>query len=184
MDKPKHLTRIDIANSYAKALIETAQMTGDFRQWEDSLRQLSTLVRDDEFAAILRNPRFSQKEIMDFMDNILEKAGATEDEKDFVHLLGETCRLDLIPLVHQRFTALSEKAQGISLVQVVSAEEMTRGDEEFFKGILKEKFNITAHMTTSVDPTLISGFVISFDGKILDQSARGYRDRMDKLKKG
>lgn len=170
-----------MAQTYAKEAFAIASETFSYKEWDQTLRNLSAFVQNDEIAMAMRGYNVPKEEFIEYLEDLLGKAGATDTEKEFIVSLAIDERLSLAPQIHQHFKRMWREAQGICDVRVSSATELTPQDQKMLKGLLRERFRITADITSTVDPELGSGMVIRFNDKVIDQSAKGYAARLKKL---
>lgn len=170
----------ELAGFYADVLMTLAEESFAYSAWKSTLANLSRLVEDDEVASLIRDPSIPAKELAEYMDDLMVKAGATSPERRFVERLIDRGHFHLVPLIRDAFTEKSNKALGICEAHVVSAKPMTLKEELAMRKILSERFNVQAKITKAVNETLIAGYIIRIDGRTIDQSTRGYRERMAK----
>lgn len=161
-----------IPRRYAKALYEVAL---ERKQDERMLTLMQTLA--DSFEAnpglkdVVTNPFVSDQE----KDKLLDTAaGATDQDKtfaDFLALLAENRRIDLINEIALSYLDIYRKAHNIRRVQVVSAAPLDPEVEKRIKDVIKANLHGgSMDFSTAIDPDLIGGFVVNIDNERLDAS--------------
>ena len=163
-----------IPRRYAKALYEVAL---ERKQDEQMLGLMQTLANSFEanpgLKEVVANPFVSDQE----KDKLLTTAaGATAQDKtfaDFLKLLAENRRIDLIQEIAISYLGIYRKEHNIRRVQVVSAAPLDPEVEKRIKDIITAHLNGgTMDFSTSIDPDLIGGFVVNIDNERLDASLR------------
>lgn len=151
-----------ISSRYAKALLRLVDETGNGQAVYDQVRQ------------ILKDPDSMPKELEPELSR-------------FVALLVRNKRLEYVKQILHRFTELYDASRGrrlVSLRTAVPAPEMERR----IKDLLQAKLGGEVVLTAEVDPSLIGGFTLTIDDKLLDASVSRQleeirRQLMDKNKR-
>ncbi len=180
----KPSNREEVAEAYARKVIELAESDYTYKEWGASLQNVSRFVQNDEVRNILRNPMIPRSHVVEMVQGLLKRAEASQLETAFILTLTQQGALPLVPMISEKYTQLSQRAMGFRQVRVVSAEKLSLKEEVTIKKLLKDRFNIKAELTKAVDPSLIAGFTLSFDDKVIDQSTKGYRERAARMKQG
>ena len=161
-----------IPRRYAKALYKVASERN-----EDS--RLFTLMQTlaDSFAA---NPQLQETVANPFVDNaekaklLTIAAGATAADStfaDFLKLLAENRRVDLIHHIALAYMFIYRKAHNIRKVEVVSAAPLDPAVEKRIKDLISKHLDGgTMEFSNSVNPDLIGGFIVNIDNERLDAS--------------
>ncbi len=163
---------VDINNT-AKALFELALENNDPTGWLSELRRASDLVSDAALAAALRDPKTSQKEKAQMLN---DRSGGLRDETlKLIFLLGEKNRLaelDEISIEYQRLLDAYHGVEGAEVADVTVAMPLDEaGRMELghrLTGILGKPVIVRA----TVDASLIGGIIIRVGDKLIDGSIR------------
>lgn len=92
---------------------------------------------------------------------------------DFIKLLADNNRLDLIRSVALSYAELYRKENHIHLVNITSAAPLSDADRKRLTDMIEKHIgDATAQYTFDVNPDLIAGFVIRIDNESLDASVR------------
>ena len=151
-----------ISSRYAKALLRLVDETGNGQAVYDQVLR------------ILKDP--------DSMPPTLEPELAR-----MVELLVENKRLEYVKFILHRFTELYDASRGrrfVTFKTAVPAPEMERK----VKDLLLQKLGGEVILKAEVDPSLIGGFILSIDDRLLDASVSRQleeirRQLMDKNKR-
>lgn len=101
-------------------------------------------------------------------------AGATAADTtyaDFLKLLVENRRIDMIDLIVRAYGDIYRRENNIRRVEVVSAAPLDPAVMQRIKDLIaRELKGASMEFSTRVDPSLIGGFVINIDNERLDAS--------------
>lgn len=129
---------------YAKAFLE---YTESRHSSEAVLNEVDTLLNDP-----LHRPEKLSFELEHFSKFLIKKG-----------------RISDVRFILQSYKSLYYKLKGIKLVNLVTAVPAPELEERL-REILSAKFDCVIHFSSSIDPTLIGGFVLSIDDYRLDAS--------------
>lgn len=135
-----------ISTRYAKALLMYVEQTGG----------------GDRVCAQVR-------EILKSPDNIPAKL---EPELErFVALLAKNGRIGDVRFILYSFVTMYYRSKGISIAKLTTSVPAP-GLEEKLRKLLEDRFGCRLIFETSVDPSLVGGFVVAVDDYVLDASVR------------
>lgn len=168
-----------IARAYALALHDAAGEDYSFDNWDKSLKNLAAFAQNPEVDAILHNPRIDLKDLSSFIDDLMKRAQATEQERRFVDTLVNNGHFSLLPDIHDQFSTLLQQERSGPQVQVTTPAPLNETQRDNLRRLLKDRFNVSAntHIIERVDKSLIGGVVLKIDGKVIDQSVRRLADQ-------
>lgn len=161
-----------IPRRYAKALYKVAVERGDSEALYVLMNHLiDASVAETSLVSVVANPFVS---VNDKCDLIKVAAGSSADNatfNDFLKLLAENKRIDMVFAIAREFTSLYRSKKNIYKVEVVSAAPLSEEDESRLKNIINGNLQGgTMEYTSSVNPDLIGGFTVSIDNRKLDAS--------------
>lgn len=160
---------ITIARPYARAAFATAVNSDQLSKWSEMLELLATVSCDSSVQAMLANPSLTQGQRAQLLVDI---SGEQIDQKgkNFISLLAEYKRIELLPEVHHLFELLKANHEKTVEVEVVSAYEVSEEDEKRLTETLKTKLKRDVHISSSVDKSLIGGLVVRTEDSVIDNS--------------
>lgn len=167
-----------IARPYAQAAFEVARGDDALARWHDSLEIAGALMSDGEAAEFLHNPSLSDPRRLEFLTGLFDKAGAMlftgDDAKgtNFLKLLLEYDRVDVLPEIAERFNALKDEVENTVEVTVTSAAPLSEERLAEIGKALEARFGRTVDLETKVDEELIGGAVIRAGDVVIDGSLR------------
>lgn len=182
--KPRKSTASQQARPYASAAYKLAKESFSAAEWEEKLNLLSQLVKHPDIDKLLRDPRLDKEDIKTIMVPVYDKLELNDTQRMFVDQLIDDKKMSLAPWIFDNFVKMRKKDEGIEDVMVWSAVPLTQQQQENLTETLRDKFNIRAEPVFKTDSTLIGGVRIEIGDKVIDQSTKGYLERMKKhLKK-
>ena len=161
-----------LARPYAKAAFEFASAANKTDAWSSMLMLSAAFVESAEVAQQLHNPAFTSERKSAFL---AELAGDRIDEefRNFVGVLGENDRLDLIPTICAQFELLKAESERSVDVVIETAFEMDAEQLKNLAAALSKRLDRTVQPTTTVNPALIGGVIIRAGDMVIDGSVRG-----------
>lgn len=166
---------------YAKALYK-------FAAEKDATKAVYTCMQNIE-AAFAANPTMQTTLANPFVSTADKKAivtaaaGKDADKlstlADFVTLLVENRRIDILREIALAYTRLYRKANNIYAVRIVSAAPLDNADQQRLRALVDKHLDGgTAEYTFAVDPDLIGGFTVSIENERLDASVRNELEQL------
>src|SRR5829696_2190216 len=103
---------VTVARPYAEAAFRLATEQGNAARWSDMLELLEAVVTDEGVASRLGDPNFDDRALESL---ILGTLGERLDGqgRNFVPVLIENGRLDLVPHVRAQFEELKRQQEGV-----------------------------------------------------------------------
>ncbi|MFN4081242.1 MAG: ATP synthase F1 subunit delta [Saprospiraceae bacterium] len=162
---------IRIAGRYAKSLMEMAVEQGKLEQIYADMQALREATKHRELYLTLKSPiiHADKKEAIVkalFSDKIDALTLA------YLSLLIQKGREQYLPEIASEAIQQYKKMKGITTVRVVSAAPLSQATLDAIRTRLLDSKTTadTLEIETSVDPTLLGGFVIQYDDKRYDAS--------------
>ena len=168
-----------IALRYAQALIGLADQGGNLDELDKELLETRELVeKHPEISYLLMNTTISRDEKEDFLEKILpEKTSALL--LNFMKVLIKKRRFQDWPLMVEKFHALYEQRKGIQRVRVESAAPLDEILQDKLRRALEKKLKREIILEPAVNPALLGGLILDFEGNQIDGS---YRTALQELK--
>jgi len=170
-----------VAVPYARALFDFSveknimhQITADFQNLE------SLFNESEELTAYLNNPVVSQKAKREVLAKLLKSQINTETFK-FLMVLIDRDRINLLNAVINNYLELVYQTASIKMVEVSTASAFTNSQKDTLIQKLKELTNAREiRLVTTVDPTLIGGFLIKTESKVIDFTVKNQLQQLAK----
>lgn len=160
-----------IARPYAQAAFRLADAQGKLADWSAALGNLSAVAADERVRAAMGDPNLPAATVAGLFISIL--AGKLSGEaENFVRVLAENRRLDVLAEIRAQYEALKNERQGVVEADIVSAFDLERDQLADLVSRLERKTGRQVKARVRVDPSLIGGVKIVLGDKVIDGSAR------------
>ena len=170
-----------IAAPYARALFDFSveknimhQITADFQNLEIFLNETA------ELTDYLDNPVVSQNAKREVLTKTLKSQINTETFK-FLMVLVERNRINLLSSIINSYLELVYETASIKMIEVSTASAFTNLQKNTLIQKLKELTNAREiRLVITVDPTLIGGFLIKTESKVIDFTIKNQLQQLAK----
>ena len=176
-----------IARPYAKAAFMAARDAKALPAWSEALRVGAALAADPRIADLVTNPTMSVDQVVSLFAGLAgaaagpDQAAAAEFEvhwQNFVRLLTQNKRLDVLPEIAARYEMLRAQYENELDVEVTSAVPMSADQRTKLAAALKTRFKRDVRISTAVDGSLLGGAVIRAGDLVIDGSINGRLQRL------
>ncbi|GAW85881.1 F-type H+-transporting ATPase subunit delta [Bathymodiolus platifrons methanotrophic gill symbiont] len=168
-----------LARPYAEAVFKRAKESGSSQEWSDTLAFLSAIMQDESLAAIVNNPRVDQDRLTALLLDICQEQ-MNGEANNFLKLLIENGRLNIAPQIAELFEKYKAEDEGYVDVDVITAYALTKAEEQSFTTSLKKKLNKKVNINSSIDKSLIGGFLVKAGDSVIDGSISGQLQQLAK----
>ncbi|MDA9370517.1 ATP synthase F1 subunit delta [Gloeomargaritaceae cyanobacterium AH-226-B11] len=170
-----------IAAPYARALYDysnsqnvTHQVTGDFQNLDVFLKKAENLVD------YLNNPIISVEEKTEILNKTL-KSQLNDATFKFLLILVNRNRINILQSVIESYLEVVYNVASIKMIEISSAFKFTNRQKNTLVKKLKKLTNAREiRLTLTIDPTLIGGFLIKTDSRVIDLSIKGQLQQLAK----
>jgi len=160
-----------IARPYAEAVFKLADGAGKLAEWSVALANLTAVAADERMRAVAGDPNLSAAKVAGLFISVL--AGKLPaDGENFVRVLAENGRLDVLEEIRAQYEALKNEREGVVEAEVVSAFEMEASQLTDLVARLEKHTGRKVKARVSVDKALIGGVKVVLGDKVIDGSAR------------
>ena len=164
------MSLIEVSKRYAKALFAVSKESNSHAQTLASLSAISVATSDPDVQNFFRDPRVEAHKKTEAIVNTMDKAGTTDNVKNFVKLLMERNRSSLLAGVAKAYEQLIDEDSGVTKGNVYSAKplgaDVVASLESKISTILKKKIVLNF----KEDPQVIGGIVAKVGGWTFDDS--------------
>jgi len=160
-----------IARPYAEAAFRLADAQGKLADWSATLANLSAVAADERVRMAIGDPNLPAARVAGMILAIL--AGKlTAEAENFVRVLAENGRLDVLAEIRSQYEVLKNDREGVVEAEVYSAFELDPAQIADLVSRLEKKTGRKVRARVSVDKALIGGVKIVIGDKVIDGSAR------------
>jgi len=167
-----------IARPYARAAFELAEADGTLGEWSGALDTAGQLLADGRVASYLASPALSDDKRLTFLSDLFRSAnasllaGSDTKGKNFLKLLIENDRVDVLPEIAEHFEVLKAEVENVVDVTVTSATALDDAERQSIVTALKSRLGRDVKLSTKIDENLIGGAVIRAGDVVIDGSLR------------
>ena len=160
-----------IARPYAEAVFKLADAQGKLAEWSGVLANLAAIGADQRMRAAIADPNLSTAKIAGIFLSILG-GDLPAHAENFVRVLAENGRLDVLPEMRSQYEALKNEREGVVEAEVHTAFEIDEAQLADLVARLEKKTGRKVRARVHVDRELIAGVKVVLGDKVIDGSAR------------
>lgn len=162
-----------VAKRYAKALFAVGKEENALDAYSDTLGGLAELTaKQPDIADALSNPQYPLEVREKVVDQLVKAFGASQVLGNFLRLLVQKRRADILPEIAEVFQTMVDADRNISRGTVVTAIELDAGLKEKVKATLEKITGKQVIVSTQVDPSIIGGIVAKVGDLVVDGSIK------------
>lgn len=176
------------ARRYAKALFDLAGKSGTetLEKTDGDLAAFASLTGTSaELAALFHDPEFSPEEKRNVITALAERLETGVMVRDFLYLLADKHRLELVGGIAGEYRTLLDAAQGILRGELVSSVPLDEKTRATVRGQLEKKAGRTLLLDFKVDGGLLGGLLLKVGDNVMDASLKTQLSLLkDTIKRG
>jgi len=162
---------VTIARPYAEAAFKQADGAGALGPWSEAIERMAIAAADPQMMNLISDPKLGEDKLA---ETFISVVGDLEDtQKNFVRVLVENERLQVLPEIRDLFVELKNEREGTLDADIVSAFELDDATLKTLTQTLEAKFKTKLNVSVSVDPELIGGVTVTVGDDVIDASVRG-----------
>ena len=166
-----------IARPYAEAVFKLAKTSGTLPAWSEMLQLLAAIAVDEQIKVLVGNPKVPPRRLGELLLGICGDK-LTDEGRNFVLLLAENGRIEVLPEVSEMFEQLKTRHDGVLDAKVTSAFAMSDAQLKDLVANLETRFKRKIEAQVSIDPELIGGVKVEVGDEVLDASVRAKLEAM------
>jgi len=160
------------ANRYAKALLDVLYPASAELGLEQLVKFSSLLSSETQMRQLFENPTIAAERRKEVFKGIADSLSYESYVRNFINLLMERNRLDLLADIIVAYEKLLDEKLGIVRARVTSAGPLDAAQQRDIAARLEQVTGKHVRVELSVDPTLIGGVVARVGSTIYDGSIR------------
>ena len=158
-----------IARPYAQALFDIAREKGDMAKVADAVQIAAAAVSDPALVAMIGNPDVAEDKVIALIIGVCGD-NATNEFGNFIKLLAEYKRLNVLPEIALLFTDYRAELESTIEAEVVSAAELSDKQKNDIAAGLKKRLGREVALQCKTDESLIGGAIIRAGDLVIDGS--------------
>ena len=161
-----------VARPYAEAAYRLANDANALAKWSGMIGALAQVAEDKRVQRAIGDPALSDAQVAGVFISIL--SGKLDGQaENFVRVLAENKRLELLPEIHLQFEVLKNEREGVVEAEVYSAFDLNDAQVTDLAQRLEKRTGRKVRTHVKVDKDLIGGVKVVIGDKVIDGSARG-----------
>lgn len=178
------VSKLQITENYANALFKAAEaenlldaMRADCQNIEASLLQTPQLK-------IFNSPEVKLSEKKNLLAQIAKVLKLSNPTVNFLELLAEKRRFNLLNDILQYVRHLDLKKQGILEINAESVQELSDKQKQKLEKGLEKALNTPIIVNYKINPAILGGLSIQYNSIKVDDSVAGKLQRLEQIMKG
>jgi F-type H+-transporting ATPase subunit delta len=156
---------------YAQALFQAAKQGNVLSEVENDLHSLEeTLADHTEFASAMMNPGLTDAEVRAILNSLSSELNLHPVTRQFIDLLLEKRRLELIPTIPSYFHKLYLLDQGEVEVRVSTAIDLDEAWKTKIHAHLEKQSGKKPRISWATRPEILGGLIIEWPDSVHDGS--------------
>lgn len=178
----KNPVALKIATPYARALFDFVKETGTLFEVTSDIQNIQGLLfKSKELFKCLQNPLISNEAKQEILIRVVGKK-MNHETLQFLTTLIKRNRINLLSTIIFSYLELIYKTANSQAFQIVSATDLSNGQRtRLIKKIKAVSENNRIMIQFNTDKTLIGGFLIKNQGKVVDYSIKNKLKTLSKL---
>lgn len=174
-----------IAKRYAKALFAVGKEEDALDEYATTLQDFAELFTSTpEVRDGLTNRMYPADVREKVMEEIVKSAGITDIMANFLNLLAQKNRAEILPEIAATFQAMVDDERNVCQGTIVTAKELQPALQEKAKETLEKITGKQVVLKTEVDPTIIGGIIAKVGDLVLDGSIKTQLEGLKESIKG
>lgn len=170
-------TTLRLAHTYARVLFSLAEEAGCVEDVRDDLNLVSVLMEHEpDLGRVLVSPYFSLDDKRRLLHQVLA-ARIAALTLEFLVILVRHRRTAMLRPVRDLYGQLLDRRNGLSDVTVTLARPQGEQETTRLSRDLESALGRPIRMKVVLDPEIVGGIVIRYDGRVIDNSLRGRLNR-------
>ncbi len=177
MDKPfRYHCMQTLARKFAKVIVAKIddEFIGDAYNAIIFLRDL--IVHSKNLRIILESPIVQKNKKLELFELILKNSNVKFPKivQNLVRFLIINDNMRLLTMIAAEYHKLILKKNNITQVNAFFAKKPSKAQVKEVEIILKDKYLINPEIEVDIDESLFAGFILKFNGKMVDASMKNY----------
>jgi F-type H+-transporting ATPase subunit delta len=169
---------------YASALVDTAIQAKALEAIEKDLKDFEAMISaSPDLQNLIRSPLFNRNQQRAAVTAIAEKAGFNSLTRNFLSLLAENRRMNIVSAVISAVKKAIQKHRGEVSASVKAAYPLTAEQTKALQEALGKATGRTVALNVDIDKTLIGGMIVTVGSKMIDDSVKRKLERLERAMK-
>jgi len=167
-----------IARPYARAAFaHSLDSSEGLNGWSDMLQLLAEAIENGSVQEVLDNPALTKTQRVELLIAVTGER-LNEQARNFVHILAEQDRIELLPQIHMLFELMKANHEKTLDVELTSAYDIGEEESRQIQRVLREKLQREVRIESKVDPSLLGGAIVRTEDTVIDYTVRGKLNKL------
>lgn len=168
-----------VTSRYATALLDLAQEKKKLDKIEADMKDLGAMLEaSSDLRDMIADPRIGKAAQSKIITDLAAKAKLQDITVNFLNVLIENRRLNILGAVIKRVHEELAKMRGERVAKIKVAQDLTAAQIKELEVSLAKASDSKVSLDIQVDPSLLGGMVITLDSRMIDDSVAGKLERL------
>ena len=170
---------LNLARKYSSALFNAIENNEAQETIYKELKVFTEAFNEQEIKNFFSNPLYTISERVNVTKKLVDQLKVTEALKNFLILLAENNRIQIISNICDSFQDLIDKKNGVTRGEVVSSHMLSPKEREQIEDIVSTKTKKRVILTYKENPNLLGGLIAKVDGYTFDDTLTMHLGRLN-----
>ncbi|MGB0719518.1 MAG: F0F1 ATP synthase subunit delta [Bdellovibrionales bacterium] len=168
-----------VAGRYVRALIDLGEGAKAIPAIEADFADLRAMVEGaEDLQALIRSPLIGKDQQLAVVDALAKKAKFHDLTTNFLKVLVQNRRLNILPGALNAFEGEIAKRRGAVRVVVETAQDLTVKQIKALGDALKSEIGSDVQIHAQTDPDILGGMIVTIGSHMIDDSVRRKLERL------
>lgn len=169
---------------YASALVDTAIEAKALEAIEKDLNEFEAMIAaSPDLQDLIRSPLFNRDEQRSAVGAIADKAGFNVLTRNFLSLLAENRRLNIVSAVIAAVKADMQRRRGEISANVQAAYKLSAAQQKALQEALGKATGRSVTLNVDINTDLIGGMIVTVGSRMIDDSVKRKLERLERAMK-
>jgi F-type H+-transporting ATPase subunit delta len=175
-----------LARRYARALLDIGQEERQIRRVLSEVERFCHLLAEaPDLREVLEAAHVNRGDKQTVLEGTVSQAGFLPVTMNFLRLLVDKRRMNILPQVLPELRRMVEELEGIERVEVIVPSPLSETQKDFLKTVLERQTGKRIELEEKRDPAVLGGMVVKVGSTVYDGSVRAQLSRIrENLQKG
>ena len=163
-----------VAKRYAKAFLHEKADKDKFALMADEIKIIAESIEShDEFKEFFESPLNTREVKINVVRNMSKQLEVSSYSLLLLELLIKKNRMSIMSLIADELQSISDEINGRVRVSMTTAYEPSVSEIEDISKNISAYFKREVIVFRKIDPSIIGGFILESEGKLIDMSIKG-----------
>jgi F-type H+-transporting ATPase subunit delta len=169
-----------IAKRYARAFVDVVfDLKLDPPRTTSEVDEFSELVKSSaELRNVFDNPAVPHREKLSLLDALVAQAGASRAVRNFLAILMDKRRFNLLPEIAEQVKAEINDRLGFADAEIITSRELGADERVALEAQVSKATGKTVRARYSLDKGVLGGAVVKIGSTVYDGSVKGQLERI------